>query len=191
MSEVAGLKGGEEAACCARLCFHRGRGDEPSWAPGAWCWRLRMVSTILSALVVTAHSYVGGRVVFVRWDACVTCISSLIQNRENPCPPSAGPVKQDSFTYCVLNYSELRFLLGTTCSGRTIATFYRGWATAHVTQARGSVQVHITRLDSTAPSAPCLPRCVDLHPHTPPPPPPSPNAGLPLHGRIHHTPLQR
>ena len=87
MSEVAGLKGGEEVACCARLRFHRGRGDEPSWAPGAWCWRLRMVSTILSALVVTAHSYVGGRIVFVRWDAFVTCIFSLIQNRENPCHP--------------------------------------------------------------------------------------------------------
>eukprot|EP00966_Prymnesium_polylepis_P031411 730534-Prymnesium_polylepis.1 len=97
MSEVAGLKGGDEAACCARLCFHRGRGDEPSWPPGAWCWRLRMVSTILSALVVTAHSYVGGRVIFVRWDACVTCIFSLIQNRENPCHPGLDLVSRASW----------------------------------------------------------------------------------------------
>ena len=47
-----------------------------------------MVSTILSALVVIAHSYVGGRVVFVRWDTCVTCISSLIQNRATLPPPT-------------------------------------------------------------------------------------------------------
>ena len=34
-----------------------------AWAFGAWSWVLRMVATILSPLVLTAHSHVGGRFV--------------------------------------------------------------------------------------------------------------------------------
>ena len=64
IGEIPGLVDGEEAAWSARLRFHRDRGDGPCWASGAWCWVLRMVSTILSPLVLTVHANVGGWVVF-------------------------------------------------------------------------------------------------------------------------------
>ena len=45
---------------------------------------LRMVPTILSPLVVTAHANVGGWADFGAFGACGTCVESVTQNRDNP-----------------------------------------------------------------------------------------------------------
>ena len=55
-----------------------------------WCMAHgaeRMVSTILSPLVVTAHANVGGWADFGAFGACGTCVDSATQNCENAAQP--------------------------------------------------------------------------------------------------------
>ena len=78
MGEVCGFAGGEQGACYARLCWHRGRGVWPSWASGAWCMVLTIVATVLSPLVRTVHLYVGRSVVLERLEACRTRVLSVL-----------------------------------------------------------------------------------------------------------------
>lgn len=87
MGEVCGFAGGEQGACYARLCWHRGRGVWPSWASGAWCMVLTIVASVLSPLVRTVHLYVGRSVVLERLEACRTRVLSVIQNRHIPSHP--------------------------------------------------------------------------------------------------------